>query len=84
MNDVTIKLSAEWQAFIAERIAAGRLDSIQDAIECGLEFLEADEAKYDALVQALKEGEESGPSAPWDLEEFLAEMHANDANRKAA
>jgi antitoxin ParD1/3/4 len=84
MTAVTIELSAHWQAFIDDRIAQGRLQSIQDAVEVGLDFLKADEAKYDALVLALKEGDESGPATPWDMATFLAEERLNDEQRKAA
>ena len=34
------------------------------------------EAKLAALRAALKAGEESGPAEPFDIDAFIAEMHA--------
>jgi len=61
-------------AFVKRQIAEGRYQSESEVVQAGLTLLEERETKLEALRQALIEGEQSGPSEPFDVDEFLAEM----------
>jgi antitoxin ParD1/3/4 len=41
-----------------------------------------DQAKLDALRQALIEGEQSGKATPFDFDKFLEEMHEKRERKK--
>ena len=45
-------------------------------MRAGLRLLEEQEVSFEAIRQALIEGEESGIAGPFDLDEFLAERKA--------
>lgn len=77
-----IKVARHFEVFIEDELAAGHYATRDAVVEAGLRLLEEREAKIRAIRQALKEGEESGPSEPFDREEFLAECRRErDARR---
>jgi antitoxin ParD1/3/4 len=51
-------------------------------VVAGSRLLEQHEAKFQALRAALIEGEQSGPGVPFDIEEFLEEMHRAHSSSK--
>jgi antitoxin ParD1/3/4 len=53
-------------------VEKGRYSSATDVVRAGLRLLEEREAKLATLRAALIEGENSGPSAPFDFEAFIA------------
>ena len=57
--------------FIERQIAQGRYGSATDVVAAGLRLLEERETRLEALRAALIEGEQSGPSTPFDIDEFL-------------
>ena len=63
--------------FVARQVASGKYQATSDVVRKGLELLEDEEAKLQALRAALIEGEQSGPGEIWDYEKFLAEMRAD-------
>jgi antitoxin ParD1/3/4 len=67
-------------AFVERQIAEGRYQSESEVVQAGLALLEERQVKLEALRQALIEGEQSGPSEPFDIEEFLAEMKRGRAS----
>lgn len=89
---MTIDLGDYFAAFVERQVAEGRYASPSEVLRAGLRLLERDEAKLaalreaklDALRAALIAGEESGPPQPFDLEEFLDEMHReHEASHRA-
>lgn len=56
-------------------IAEGRYETGEEAARAIAELLDARAKKIAALRAAIEEGEASGPGEPFDLEEFLDEMH---------
>ncbi|WP_043647217.1 type II toxin-antitoxin system ParD family antitoxin [Caenispirillum salinarum] len=72
-RNTSVSLGDHFAAFIDNQVATGRYGSASDVVRAGLRLLEEHEAKVAALRQALIEGEESGPSEPFDVESFIRE-----------
>jgi antitoxin ParD1/3/4 len=70
----SVSLGDHFDAFVERQVEQGRYGSANDVIQAGLRLLEEREMKVDALRAALIEGEQSGLSTPFDLDEFLEEM----------
>ena len=81
-RSTSIQLNERWDKFLAERIAAGRFDSVSEAMREGLRLLEERENKADALDRMLQEGLDSGDAGPLDMEALIAEARA--AQHRAA
>ncbi len=65
--------------FIEQQVDGGNFASASEVVAAGLKLLEAEQAYVEAVRAALIEGEESGEPQPFDLQEFLAEMHREHA-----
>lgn len=75
-RNTSVSLGDHFTSFIDAKVREGRYASASDVIRAGLRLLEAEEEKLAALRVAIQEGIDSGPPEPWDLDDFLAEMHA--------
>jgi len=75
-RNTSISLGDHFAGFIDDQVQSGRYGSASDVVRAGLRLLEEHETKVRALQDALKAGEESGPSASFDSEAFLARMRA--------
>lgn len=73
-KNTSISLGDHFVAFIDEQIADGRYGSASDVVRAGLRLLEEHETKLNVLRAALIEGEESGPSAPFDFDDYIANI----------
>lgn len=71
-KSTSFSLGEHFGDFIDEQVANGRYGSASDVVRAGLRLLEEREARLAALRAALDEGEESGASAPFDFEAFIA------------
>ncbi len=70
-------------ASMADRLVVqGRYGSTSEVIRAGLRLVEDREAKLTALQDAIDEGLASGVSGPFDIDQFLADRHAEYAARK--
>jgi antitoxin ParD1/3/4 len=78
----SFSLGDHFASFIDEQVAQGRYSNASDVVRAGLRLLEEREARLAALRGALIEGEESGPSTPFDFDEFIAEQRKDEALRK--
>ncbi|MGE6741065.1 type II toxin-antitoxin system ParD family antitoxin [Allorhizobium pseudoryzae] len=67
--------------FVEEQVESGRFSSPQDVVEAGLRLLEEDQRKLEWLRNALIEGENSGPSVPFDPEELMRSVRARWTSR---
>ncbi len=71
-KNTSFSLGDHFSGFIEGKIAEGRYGSASDVVRAGLRLLEVEEAKLAALLAALIEGEESGPSTLFDFDAFIA------------
>ncbi len=75
----SIDLDDQLDAFVESQVAKGRYDSAGDVLRPSLELLEERERRLSELRAALIEGEESGPSFPFDFDDFIARKKAAKA-----
>ncbi|HEY5724214.1 MAG TPA: type II toxin-antitoxin system ParD family antitoxin [Allosphingosinicella sp.] len=75
-KNTSISLGDHFMDFAQAQVREGRYSSTSDVVRAGLRLLEERESKLAALRQALKEGENSGPSQPFDFDSFIAEKRA--------
>lgn len=70
-KNTTIYLGDHFAGFVDRQVAQGHYASASDVVRAGLRLLEEHETKVAALRAALIEGEQSGPSQPFDFNRFL-------------
>jgi antitoxin ParD1/3/4 len=71
-KNTSFSLGDHFTSFIEKQVVQGRYSNASDVVRAGLRLLEEEEAKLAALRAALIEGEDSGPSTPFDFEGFIA------------
>ena len=64
-------IGEHFSEFVEEQVREGRYSSASDVVRAALRLLEEQETKLAALRGALIEGEQSGPSTPFDFEAFI-------------
>jgi antitoxin ParD1/3/4 len=78
-KNTSFSVDEHFSDFIEAQVNEGRYSSASDVVRAGLRLLEEQEAKLAALRAALIEGEQSGPSTPFDFEAFIARKRASQA-----
>lgn len=78
-RNTSVALSDHFAAFIETQVKAGRYASASEVVRAGLRLLEENERRVQALLDAIREGEESGVAEEFDPDEFLAQMHREHA-----
>ena len=71
-KNTSFSLGEHFSSFVEAQIDQGRYSSASDVVRAGLRLLEEQEVQLEALRAALIEGEQSGPSTPFDFEAFIA------------
>ena len=69
-KNTSITLGEHFEGFISQQVSKGRYASASEIVREGLRLVEEREQKFEALRQALIEGEESGNAGPLDMEEI--------------
>jgi len=72
-RNTSINLGDHLASFVDRQVACGRYGSVSEVVRASLRLLEEHEMKVEALRAALIEGEQSGPSTPFDFDRFLEE-----------
>lgn len=70
-KNTSITLGDHFTGFVDRQLEKGRYGSASEVVRAGLRLLEEHEIKLSNLRAALIEGEESGPSEPFDLDDFI-------------
>jgi len=70
-RNTSISLGDHFSSFVDRQLAHGRYGSASEVVRAGLRLLEEHEIKLAAVRAALIEGEQSGPSQPFDFDRFL-------------
>lgn len=78
-RNTSVTLGDHFDAFVTEKIAEGRFQSVSEAVRAGLRRLEEDETKIAALRVKLQAGEDSPLVEEFSPQRFLAEMRKKDA-----
>jgi antitoxin ParD1/3/4 len=79
-KNTSFSIGEHFTSFVEAKVREGRYSSASDVVRAGLRLLEEQEAKLEALRAALIEGEQSGPSTPFDFEEFIARKRASSSS----
>jgi antitoxin ParD1/3/4 len=82
MENSSLNIGEHFSSFIEAKVAEGRYGSASEVVRAALRLLGEQEVELDALRSALIEGETSGPSAPFDFDEFLAGKLASGAEQQ--
>jgi antitoxin ParD1/3/4 len=75
-RNTSFSLDEHFNAFIEDEVASGRYRSASDVVRAALSLLEDRETRLGALRQALIDGENSGASTPFDIDEFMSRKRA--------
>lgn len=72
---MSIQIEEDFGAYIDRKVSAGEYESRADVVEAGLRLLREKDEEFEAIRQALIEGEESGEAVDFDFDNFLERMH---------
>jgi len=76
MANTSVVIGDRFDNFISTQIKKGGFASASDVVHEALRVFEQEEERKDRLVNALREGEDSGFVENFDPQELLAELHA--------
>ena len=76
-KNTSVSLGEHFTAFAAEQVDSGRYGSMSEVIRAGLRLLEDEEKRIEALREAIREGDESGPAVPFDMRAWIQERYSD-------
>lgn len=68
---VQVTIAEPYDSFVESQLESGVFKSAEDVVEAGLKLLKEEQARIEWLRNALIEGENSGPSVPFDPEDLM-------------
>jgi antitoxin ParD1/3/4 len=85
---LNINLTPQLEELVRQKVASGRYTSASEVVREALRLMEEQDSlrrvKLQQLRQDIREGLESGPSIPWDVEAVKREGRKRAANRRSA
>jgi len=81
---VQVTIAEPFDSFVEAQLESGAFKSAEDVVEAGLKLLKEEQARIEWLRNALIEGENSGPSVPFDREEFKTLMRERHLRSRAS
>ena len=69
---VQVTIGEPFASFVRGEVENGCFESAEEVVKAGLRLLEAEQARYSELREALLEGEQSGDPIPFDPEALMA------------
>ncbi len=79
----SVALGETLTAYARSKVESGEFGSASEVIRDALRRAREWDARIERLRQLIREGEESGPAQPFDLNQFLTEMHERRAEDAA-
>jgi antitoxin ParD1/3/4 len=70
-----VVLDDELSELVDRQVKSGRFGSAGEVVRAGLRLLADNDARVNALREALIEGEQSGEPEPFDFDEFIRSRH---------
>ncbi len=80
-KNTSVALGDHFENFISAKVKTGKYSSASEVIRTALRLMEEQEEKKNILLQALKDGEESGMVEDFDPDALLQELHAKHRNK---
>ena len=77
-KNTSITLGNHFDSLISSMVKEGRFNSASEAVRAGLRLLEEHEQKVMALRRALEEGEKSGDTTAFNMDEIIAEARQEE------
>lgn len=71
---VQVSIAEPYDSFVESQLESGAFKSAEDVVEAGLRLLKEEQARIEWLRNALIEGENSGPSVPFDPEDLMTSV----------
>jgi len=85
---MNINLTPELENLVRQKVSSGLYNSASEVVREALRLMEAQDqlraVKLERLRQDIREGLESGPGTPWDVEEMKREGRKRLAARQTA
>jgi len=82
---MNISLTEQLEKFINDQVASGAYQTASEVVRDGLRLLadrrKAEELKLEALRAAVRDGLDSGPAEPLDMEEIIADARTRYQRR---
>jgi antitoxin ParD1/3/4 len=82
---MNISLTEQLEKFVSDQVQSGAYQSASEVVREGLRLLaerrRTEELKLAALRAAIREGLDSGPAEPFDMEAIIAEARAGYQRR---
>jgi antitoxin ParD1/3/4 len=82
---MNISLTEQLEKFISEQVQSGAYQTASEVVRDGLRLLaerrKTEELKLAALRAAIREGLDSGPAEPFDMEAIIAEARSGYQRR---
>ena len=82
---MNISLTEQLEKFVSEQVQSGAYQSASEVVRDGLRLLaerrKVEELKLTALRAAIREGLDSGPAEPLDMEAIITEARAGYQRR---